>query len=402
MTTVSKVRYVNYPFEWTELTCSGSTKFATNEKYSLLQTRTGVGDPMFRSKVSKGVSATNAFSASRQFLHYEPGSFTAYFNSVGCPNHGVRRVFPYFGLNAHLWIVNSSVPQALVDSATNDASIAILKAIRDSQRQFSGPTFLGELREAIHMLKRPARALSEYTLSSLKNMKALHKATPKARKSKVLAESWLEFSFGWVPLAADLTDISTAALSRFDARISRVRVRRQSQDSSNVIQTFAADATNVNHRYEQCRVRTASVQFLAGVKVQSTRDLTPLQRVIALGGFDLSEVVPTAWELLPWSFLVDYFSNIGDVLTARFTSTEDVVWWCKTVRGLVKYEYIPISFTPASPFVKVTSWNPARLTTQRATVDRTSAGPAIPQFRFDLPGHSSQFLNIAALARLRF
>jgi len=43
-----------------------------------------------------------------------------------------------------------------------------------------------------------------------------------------------------------------------------------------------------------------------------------------LFGFQPSEFLPTAWELLPWSFLADYFSNIGDCLTAWSTVTDKV------------------------------------------------------------------------------
>jgi hypothetical protein len=42
--------------------------------------------------------------------------------------------------------------------------------------------------------------------------------------------------------------------------------------------------------------------------------------------------VPTAYELLPYSFLLDYVSTVGSVVNGMFTHTGSVVWKCKNLK----------------------------------------------------------------------
>jgi hypothetical protein len=49
-----------------------------------------------------------------------------------------------------------------------------------------------------------------------------------------------------------------------------------------------------------------------------------------LFGFNPQNFIPAAWELLPWSFLADYFTNIGDILTASIVSTKHLAYTNRT------------------------------------------------------------------------
>jgi hypothetical protein len=125
-----------------------------------------------------------------------------------------------------------------------------------------------------------------------------------------------------------------------------------------------------------------------------------------LFGFRWGELVPTAWELIPYSFLVDYFTNIGDVIDGYLARTTKMAWLAKTVRKesrAISIDHhafkseaeawpnsdnstISVSFS-ARPSVLV-----------RSAVDRNVSSMPTPEFRFELPGRTKQLLNISALA----
>jgi hypothetical protein len=45
-------------------------------------------------------------------------------------------------------------------------------------------------------------------------------------------------------------------------------------------------------------------------------------------GFSWESFVPTVWELVPYSFILDYFTNIGDVLSAGLLVQSHLAWGC--------------------------------------------------------------------------
>jgi hypothetical protein len=49
-------------------------------------------------------------------------------------------------------------------------------------------------------------------------------------------------------------------------------------------------------------------------------------------GVSWSDVIPAAYELVPYSFVVDYFTNLGDVLEALCFNRSSVAWVSQTDR----------------------------------------------------------------------
>lgn len=53
-------------------------------------------------------------------------------------------------------------------------------------------------------------------------------------------------------------------------------------------------------------------------------------RLTELLGFSFENFIPAVWEVLPWSWLADYFLNIGDIIQAGVTNTSAVTWINRT------------------------------------------------------------------------
>jgi hypothetical protein len=51
------------------------------------------------------------------------------------------------------------------------------------------------------------------------------------------------------------------------------------------------------------------------------------------------DFLPTAWDLLPFSFIADYFANIGDIINAVSLLGTNYVFTCRTERTVSRRDY---------------------------------------------------------------
>jgi len=104
----------------------------------------------------------------------------------------------HFGLVSSYHMDSTINPSSVSTSLANNlAKAAFLKKLIKSQRTFQGGVFLGELREALHMLRRPAKSLRESINSYHRTAKkrARKELTPK-RKNRAVRDTWLEYQYG--------------------------------------------------------------------------------------------------------------------------------------------------------------------------------------------------------------
>jgi hypothetical protein len=127
----------------------------------------------------------------------------------------------------------------------------------------------------------------------------------------------------------------------------------------------------------------------------------------ALFGFSPEQFLPTAWELLPYSFLIDYFTNIGDIIYGWSTLTADLAWCNRTSRKWFERTVIcnsDLSFAKTLiPDMTVVTGTPSKSVVTKTSVSRAEYnGTLIPDFTFELPSFGSlRWLNIAALIASR-
>jgi len=300
-------------------------------------------------------------------------------------------------------------PVKPVSSTDSQAAVKFYKAIRQEAVQVSGPTFVGELGEALHMIRRPAGALYGHARDYTRAVQKAKRASPTGWRQK-LGGLWLEYSFGWVPLISDLEDGAKAWL-----RLGKVpRIRKLSRgfetyyDRSNELDPVYDHGTRPYCGAPQLLVHseailkeTVSVRYKGALKAQA--EMTQWDNW-ALFGFTPSEFIPTAWELLPWSFLVDYFTNIGDILSCVVTDTKNLVYVNKTIRTTTEYSG-QLSCDPAAlaksygpDWITSLGGNPGKFELKRKDVIRTSgSGITFPTLRFSGDLSNGQLGNIAAL-----
>lgn len=378
--------------------------------YNCVRTRTGERMPHWKAVIDAGGNATTGLTA--QWDSYKSNRIVGSESWYWTDNTGpFRSELDGDAALCDVDIARSAKnPQLSTTFADNSARAKFYKKLRKEAVAMSGPTFLGELGETVRMIKRPASALWSKNLGYLDALGKAKRASPKAW-TKRISGLWLEHSFGWTPLISDISDAAAAFETLVTGKRRKI-ISGSFQDYADYSNTLGSlDNTNgsprsvhnlVNMKFDKVAWLTeeCTVRYKGAIK---PRVGAPAVDPLVLYGFTPSEIVPTAWELLPWSFLIDYFTNIGDILTALVTSTADVAWTVKTVIQKTEYKgrltYNPSKSTPAfTKNYQGSCSSPAEyvITSKRVTRSPGSSVP-LPSFQMNLGLGNGQLFNCAAL-----
>lgn len=298
-----------------------------------------------------------------------------------------------------------------ISEADSAARTDLVKRANAKVRGFQGLTFLGELRETLSMIRNPANALiskiAKHSELIDRKVRKLRRGEPKWRE--VVAGGWLEASFGWSPLVSDLHD-GLQAITRWDDPRRRLwfvygiggREQLNQPISVENIRVGPLDADIGIFEDTRCTV-----------KYRAALQWNPSSRVgFRYWGVSLSDVLPTAWELVPWSFLIDYFSNVGDIIEGLSFNTGMLKWVDRGVERVITRKSLLSSYTLNSTFYgvpekdKITSSNVTSesldLCRRHVRREEILGFSSIPNFSFEVPGMGKKAINMAALAALRF
>jgi hypothetical protein len=127
-----------------------------------------------------------------------------------------------------------------------------------------------------------------------------------------LARNWLEYQYAWRPLLMDVTAAYDIAQQGIDVplTISGVRDVKQAVDVT-LTSNQPWDGTGIR----QFQMKNLTVSATVGVKacIHAKVKSAELTRLKAFG---LVNPASIAWELLPWSFLIDWALPVGEFLNA--------------------------------------------------------------------------------------
>lgn len=387
-------------------------------------------NPSWSRQIEIGQDATTPRIVELTTLDYRPGRL---YQARWCGG-GVKR-FAYQDitgeLSQHTLVLDkpSQAPSIIDAKANAQALQRYISDARQKQGAFKGSSFMAELRDAIRGIRNPAKALrqgiDEYAVAARRNARRANggRRVPNTRSgwrdfersnprrangvARALSGTWLEHSFGWVPLANDISNAFDAA-SQLHERPARTRIRGQGQNESGAVTEFTErvfGGTTV--RFEVNTKNTCSVRYYGSVKLEVDQ---PHNRVLEEFGFTVKDFLPAVWEAIPYSFLVDYFTNIGEVVSALSFPRSDVRWtartfrWARVKQSLHSSHRNTGSVYPASGSYVVLSHKPSLVTWTRKRIERNSYhGSFFPGIRFEIPGSKNwrKWLNMYALAAQR-
>lgn len=231
-----------------------------------------------------------------------------------------------------LWYRSQPTPAhlSLIGRPTNGAAAAnAAKRTSPSRPVVDLPAFVGELRELPRLVQLQGRNLLE-----------------------IGASANLGYQFGWKPLISDLTDMLniTKAIQKRAKELNRLYDRglRRTVDiwedsattsvvrrvNSNLFLNVDMRETLTTRSEVRCHIRWQPTIRLW--HSESDEAMWHLARKAVLGlGFNANNLAASAWELIPFSWLVDYFSSLGDVLSAYRNTVPAVITKCVVIEEKV-------------------------------------------------------------------
>jgi len=196
---------------------------------------------------------------------------------------------------------------------------------------------------------------------------------PRAQYRQAFANAWLELQYGWKPLLSDLY-----GACEFHAN-QQWRVPRMRETSVQSNHKEWTDGGSLGPDFDKLIVYSLDTTVRYTIYFSET-DAQPLA---ALG---LVNPLAVAWELVPYSFVVDWFIPVGTYLTQLgATSGLQFIKGCKTVfiRANATATYSGKSYNVGDWSYR--NYDSTRESVQRISCSRTALGsfpsPAIPRFK---------------------
>jgi hypothetical protein len=175
---------------------------------------------------------------------------------------------------------------------------------------------LSDLDKTVGMMRKPFKSATTLLNKILMERRSLLK-----RKSmtaaKASAGAWLEYRYGWRPIIGDCKTVMRDS-HKFRERIGgkRLVVRSggqvtRSNSKTSVLTTGLVEA----NRADVFTSESITARVSAGVLYQVLEPDTP-EKLLKMAGLRGQDFGPSVWEIIPYSFVVDWFVGVGDWLQA--------------------------------------------------------------------------------------
>lgn len=238
--------------------------------------------------------------------------------------------------------------------------------------------------EIIHDLDQTVRMLRRPFAGAVDLLKRMHKyrrrinAKTYTQAVKAAADTWLEYRYGWKPLLLDcdaIIDLAVQKRSRdwraLVVRSSESQSFSQTVDFSNLTFSSVWKASGTLQRERVVKAH-AGIMFRS---VETTDFMSETNRILGTRPRDLAV---TAWEIIPYSFVVDWFVNVGTWIEAVVPNpdVEVITSWLTTVNKVTDKFGATLTVTRSYPPTKSFSGSGGTSEQSYSNVDRV-VGPVL-------------------------
>lgn len=217
---------------------------------------------------------------------------------------------------------------SLVSAARSRAQFALNMKVLNQFPYWDALTDFAELGEAIHLYRSLSSSFTGFTSSLIKRdfTAALSHLKIKPTRSRVktvsdiwnaeghtvvdkVANVWLTYRYGIMPTVYSFQDALKAFTAKVDdPSLIETQITIPYENYARSVSTVSTGNTPVIYDQVADRRYWGSVRMVAYVHYNSALSAR-------LSGTNLVDYLKTAWELIPYSFVVDWFINVGGALS---------------------------------------------------------------------------------------
>lgn len=215
---------------------------------------------------------------------------TAPYRIVGDLSH-LRTLFaqsPYYPLDESQ---RSDVVQTAIADVMEDTVVRL-------NASYDPLTELAELRDSLELL----HSLIKSAIHPIQALRSLSLKYKRSVDKSLWADAWMQYRYGIMPIIYSIHDvIETMKRSKLAYRTERV---------SRPLEWSATSQVGTGSQFYETLVSTVRVTGTGKVKASGSEILRLIDN-LSINPFK------TAWELIPFSFVVDWFVNVGSFIEAQ-------------------------------------------------------------------------------------
>lgn len=246
-------------------------------------------------------------------------------NRVTNSNFTTTLSHPYFGKRVLIGDMTGKLyGYATVPSTLLDSKISYLKGnslVQAYASMNSSSLLVGEvardLNATLRMLTNPFQGATQLVDQMVKHRRWLLKRRKSMTIAAATTSSWLEYRYGWKPLIMDAGNVVQLATAQSHRSVRRV-FRSGGEVSGSTSSKYDWNNIELIPLTQGCGF-TMTFKQKARVSSGVIAEFScsgPSEHWVAGLGLRPRDIVPTVWETIPYSFVADWFVNIGDWLQA--------------------------------------------------------------------------------------
>lgn len=281
-------------------------------------------------------------------------------------------------------------------TAQNAAISKLYGQIRDISSPARVGESVGEYKETIRLLRKPQAGLQDLIKHiSDGHLGILTKKWQSAKLlAKALADLTLEYRFGIKPLVNDLTSAYVSVRNR-DIISDFHNFSAKGKGDAATVTYETSGSGGVDFRNQIVRISSHTVKYKGQYRTDGTVDRRSLNGSL---GLTWRELIPTVYNLIPYTFLLDYVSNLNTFVETLAVPWSQVAWCVRTFRSSERLIYSNVEMKPSSPTLyRLTSSQPGRFEFAVTGVTRSDqTSMPLPSWEFKYPT-GRQWTNVLAL-----
>jgi len=180
---------------------------------------------------------------------------------------------------------------------------------------------VSDLTATVRMFKRPFDS-AQTLLKRMMKSRAKRLKKSASNLARATSDTWLEYRYGWQPIILDCKTLIDRADQIVASDVVRLVARGSEKGAWNTSKTFSdltVDPQRLSFYWPRVFSGTVTlndeVTVSAGV-VYEKCSRTVSQNAAQLFGTRVEDVNPLVWEMIPYSFVVDWFTNVGEWIQA--------------------------------------------------------------------------------------